>query len=413
MLGFRLLGAAQLWKLRHTSTPDAEGQAIVDGWRADIGMRRSVRVCSSPQVTVPMTYGAWFPVILLPGVNLWRTSNEWNAALRHEFAHVRHGDAARRWLGAIVVALWWPHPLVWAASRAWNLEQERSCDDAVLNGGADAADYAQQLLHAACHGKLSRSQSAAALIMAMPGGLETRLRSITSPQMDRSPARRAATYKKDGVYLTDLPPDHSPAPPRSAPEPTPQAQDSEATALRNEANAAIIPILRVREATVEEVMVQITKASGVKVFYTPKKENEARVTMDLRRVPAAEAIKYAAGLSNLTITYKKDGVYLTDLPPDHSPTPPRSAPTPQFGAAESLFTREWKVPANFLATLSKSAKPGSVQEDLTAAGIVFPAGSSATYLPDRSRLIVRNTQENLDRIDALLEASVKGSKPPN
>jgi len=243
--------------------------------------------------------------------------------------------------------------------------------------------------------------------------LETRLRSITSPQMDRSPARRAALLPIAALAIAVTLSDIAFQTPSATAAPQGEAEDAEAAALKNKADAAVIPILSVREAAVEEVIAQITKASGVKIFYTPKKENEARVTMELTRVPASEAIKYAAGLSNLTITYKKDGVYLTDLPPDNSPTPPRSAPTPQFGAAASLFTREWKVPANFLATLSKSAKPGSVQEDLTAAGIVFPAGSSATYLPDRSRLIVRNTQENLDRIDALLEASVKGSKPPN
>jgi beta-lactamase regulating signal transducer with metallopeptidase domain len=410
VLGFRLLGTGQLWKLRGESVPDAEGQAIVNGWRADVGMRRSVQVCSSPGVTVPMTYGAWFPVILLPAISPWRTADEWNAALQHEFAHVRHGDAARRWLGTIVVALWWPHPLVWAAFRAWNLEQERSCDDAVLQGGANAADYAQQLLDAARHPRISRSQSAAALIMAMPGGLETRLRSITSPHVNRSPARRTLLLPISALAIAAtlcgiaFQTQSATAAPQGA------TQDAEAASLTQKANAAIIPQLSAREATVADLIEQITKASGIKIFYTPKKENKARVTLQLANVPASEAIRYVAGLCSLSITYKKDGIYLTDMPADKSPTPPRSAaaPSPQGGAAASLITKEWKIPAGFPGSLPKSAKPGSAVEDLTAAGIVFPAGSSAVYSLYPSRLIVRNTQENLDLIDALIEASLKG-----
>ena len=41
----------------------------------------------------------------------------------------------------------------------------------------------------------------------------------------------------------------------------------------------------------------------------------------------------------------------------------------------------------------------------------FPAGASANFLPQSSRLIVRNTEENLELVDALVEqASVVGPK---
>jgi general secretion pathway protein D len=42
--------------------------------------------------------------------------------------------------------------------------------------------------------------------------------------------------------------------------------------------------------------------------------------------------------------------------------------------------------------------------------VTFPPGSSAIFLPSSSKLIVRNTQENLDLIDAIIEASA-GSGP--
>jgi general secretion pathway protein D len=40
---------------------------------------------------------------------------------------------------------------------------------------------------------------------------------------------------------------------------------------------------------------------------------------------------------------------------------------------------------------------------LEAQGVQFPAGASANFLPQSSRLIVRNTQDNLDLVDAIVE----------
>jgi general secretion pathway protein D len=43
------------------------------------------------------------------------------------------------------------------------------------------------------------------------------------------------------------------------------------------------------------------------------------------------------------------------------------------------------------------------REFLEAQGVPFPPGASANFLPESSRLIVRNTQDNLDLVDALVE----------
>lgn len=424
VVGFRLLGEAQVWKLRRVAVPHAGGQAIADGW----GENR-VRVCVSPRVSVPMTCGTWRPVILLPVAPLGGA--ELHAALRHELAHICHADAARRWLGTIAVALWWPHPLVWLAFRSWKLEQERACDDAVLNGGADAAEYAQQLLDAARGVRLPLLQSAGALVMAMPAGLETRMRSVTNRQVNRAPARwRSSIFMGAlalAITLSGLAfqaQSVTPAPPA-----TPDAGTIEAVKkLQEKAETTVIPEISAREITVDGLLRLISGETGIALVYQPKEENEARITLHLKNVPASEAIRYAAALANLSYTYRKDGVYFEDLPP--AAVPPAGAARPletlpslenlkpvapllpgviggEVGTAASLVTREWKIPANFPATLAKSEKPQSAREELEAAGIVFPPGSSAIYLADRSRLIVRNTRAQLDRVDALVELSAK------
>src|SRR5207247_875568 len=51
------------------------------------------------------------------------------------------------------------------------------------------------------------------------------------------------------------------------------------------------------------------------------------------------------------------------------------------------------------------------KEFLESQGVQFPPGASAHFLPESSRLIVRNTEDNLELVDALVEqANVSGPK---
>jgi beta-lactamase regulating signal transducer with metallopeptidase domain/peroxiredoxin len=308
VLGFRLLGTWELWKLRRGSVADPEGQTVIDHWRQTLGLRREVRVYCDARVTVPMTWGVGRPVILLPDQRSARTAGELQAALQHEFAHIRHHDAARRWLGTIVAALWWPHPLVWLASRAWKLEQERACDDAVLTSGSDAASYAQQLLEAARSARLSGSQSAAALIMATPAGLETRLRSVMSEKVDRSPTHRGALLRIGALTVLAtlcglaFQARSVVAAPPAAPAGT------GASAIQEKAEETIIPKFEYYETTPAVVLQAISNAMGVRISYVPRPDDRANLTLVLTNVPAAEVLKYVAQLAYLKVTYQADGI---------------------------------------------------------------------------------------------------------
>ncbi|MBX7209762.1 MAG: M56 family metallopeptidase [Verrucomicrobiaceae bacterium] len=190
VLAFRLAGTWHLRRVRSDGfAADARMQELVGQFAAGRGIRRCIETVISSRVAVPMTWGTLRPVLVLPAcVKTW-CDDELRAALQHEVAHIAHHDAARRWLGTLVCALWWPHPLVWLAAKAWRLEQERSCDDAVIRGGTDANRYATQLLNVAKAARLGRLQSAAALVMAMPSGLETRLRGVVNAAVSRAEAR--------------------------------------------------------------------------------------------------------------------------------------------------------------------------------------------------------------------------------
>lgn len=144
--------------------------------------------------------------------------------------------------------------------------------------------------------------------------------------------------------------------------------------------------------------------------------SDVRITLSLSNVPMMEALKYITNLANLKIKIDPYAV----------------AVVPFTEVTDTLITKEYKVPPGFipqqasagggasgLATVTPGAggaadasKGGSgitgkmkARDFLEANGILFPTGASANYLPQSSRLVVHNTQANLDLVDALVEAS--------
>ncbi len=166
-LGLRDLLLAQLDLDRHVTLLMLEGQA-----------------------TMPMTWGTWHPVILLPA-----EADEWTPARRHdvllhELAHVERRDCLTHLVAVVATAVYWFHPLVWLAARGLRIERERACDDRVLATGARPSQYAEHLLEIA-HGFAARPATAfASLAMARPSHLATRLLDVLDAHRRRDALTR-------------------------------------------------------------------------------------------------------------------------------------------------------------------------------------------------------------------------------
>ena len=78
---------------------------------------------------------------------------------------------------------------------------------------------------------------------------------------------------------------------------------------------------------------------------------------------------------------------------------------------QPTYVREFSVPAKF--SLLKFVSRDMIRTILEAEGVDYPNGANAVYRFDKSRLVVRNTQENLDLIDLLFtETSLPTSPTP-
>ena len=194
ILGYRFLGDLRLQWLRRQSEPlaDKRAQTLARVVVAECGLADTVEVRRSSESRVPLAWGIWQPVVLLPDAAIAWPGQRLAAALRHELGHIRRRDCLARLLGQVACALYWMNPLVWLAARRLCVAQEQACDDLVLRSGANASDYADLLVQTVRGFGGSRSPVRHALAMAQPSTLEARVQAIVDGQRNRRPLGRAA-----------------------------------------------------------------------------------------------------------------------------------------------------------------------------------------------------------------------------
>lgn len=154
----------------------------------------------------------------------------------------------------------------------------------------------------------------------------------------------------------------------------------------------------------------------------------ARITITLNQIPLGEALRYIASQAGLKVKVEPYAVLII----------------PMSEQSIDLITKEYKVPPGFISATvnigpsaltqgayqtapsttggtgkdtqeSTGGRPlvmrEGAREFLESQGVPFPPGASANFLPQSSRLIVRNTADNLELVDALVEqAAVAGPK---
>lgn len=125
------------------------GRAARRGRTMKVGRRGGTRVVVSPSVTVPMATGLLRPTVLLPANATRWTRAERRAVLRHEYAHLRRGDAWTLLLGEVARIFYWFNPLVWLVASRLRPASEDACDVQAASSELGVLGYADLLVRLA------------------------------------------------------------------------------------------------------------------------------------------------------------------------------------------------------------------------------------------------------------------------
>jgi TonB family protein len=147
---------------------------------------RSVRLLeSSNALAMPLTWGIFRPVVVLPSSAEHWPEDRRRMVLSHELAHIARHDWFLQICAELARATYWFHPLAWLAARRLRQESECACDDAVLLSGIAPSHYARQLLDLARTLENSGRAWSTALAIARPSNLERRFAAMLNPSVNR------------------------------------------------------------------------------------------------------------------------------------------------------------------------------------------------------------------------------------
>jgi TonB family protein len=170
------------------------------------GRSDRVRVLDAGPGAMPMTWGVFRPVVLLPTEAAAWPAERLRVVLLHELAHVSRQDWLTLAMAEVAVSLYWFHPLAWWAASRMRFERERACDDRVLAAGIAASGYAADLLEVARGVGGAGDNLLAAPAMARASNLESRLRAILDPKIRRRVvSAKAAAIGSAAAMLALLP----------------------------------------------------------------------------------------------------------------------------------------------------------------------------------------------------------------
>lgn len=111
------------------------------------GESRAVSLRVSPEISVPVAFGARRRLILLPEAIVRAGDDEaLRYCLAHEWSHVRNHDVAQWWALQLCQSILWCQPLYWILRRELRVCQDQIADDFAAREADDPLSYAQLLI---------------------------------------------------------------------------------------------------------------------------------------------------------------------------------------------------------------------------------------------------------------------------
>lgn len=192
VLALLLLTIAALFRLVRLR---AQAEVLVDPvWLSALahaqrrmGHKSGTALLVSDTLPSPISWGLARPTILL-STDALAASDEAEAIIAHELAHVAAFDWAKLMLARVATAIHWFNPLAWRLAREAHQLREEAADDMVLAAKIAAPDYAQLLVRVARHENKGMLLGAHGVAPGR-GSLKRRVGRVLDATLPRTPAR--------------------------------------------------------------------------------------------------------------------------------------------------------------------------------------------------------------------------------
>ncbi|MDA3953696.1 MAG: M56 family metallopeptidase [Bacteroidales bacterium] len=137
------------YRLKKISTQSISEEWLVKFLKIQdkLNLNRTVKYIESQLVRIPLVLGYLRPVVVIPVQMLSGIpSNQIEAIIAHELAHIRRNDYIFNVLQTIIETVFFFHPAVWYITSQIRKERENCCDDVALTVCEGSLVYAKALI---------------------------------------------------------------------------------------------------------------------------------------------------------------------------------------------------------------------------------------------------------------------------
>ena len=125
---------------------DLSWQEVLEKQLKFLHVNMPVQLLKSIHVDMPMTYGIWKPVILIPAALFFQLSPvQLEAIIAHELAHIKRHDYLVNLIQSILEVVFFFHPIFWWINKTAKEQRENACDDLAISMGIAPKDLAYGL----------------------------------------------------------------------------------------------------------------------------------------------------------------------------------------------------------------------------------------------------------------------------
>lgn len=154
--------------------PDPKWATFLESQMRKLGIRTKISLFQSIHVDVPLAYGIFKPVILIPASLILQLSPaQLEAILTHELAHIKRHDYLLNLFQSFLEVVFFFHPVFWWINKVAREQRENACDDLAIQLDIKPKDLAYGLANVLNHAQTKAPEIAMAAAKA------------TNPTLDR------------------------------------------------------------------------------------------------------------------------------------------------------------------------------------------------------------------------------------